>query len=46
MPDYVFEEYPKWLHFEDRDSVLVENEDEERAVLDKPKRGRPAKDAE
>lgn len=48
MSDYVFQEYPKDLHFEGKDSITVQNEDEERAALeaDKPKRGRPAKDEE
>jgi hypothetical protein len=28
-----FEEYPKWLHFDGEPSVLVQDEDEETAVL-------------
>jgi len=43
-----YQEYPKWVHFDDRESVLVEDETGELEALEaaKPKRGRPAKESD
>lgn len=33
MDHYVFEEYPKWVHCEGKESALVQNEAEEKAFM-------------
>jgi len=46
-PVYIYKEFPKWITKSSGDSVLVNDEIEERQLLeaDKPKRGRPKNDA-